>query len=197
MLGRATSLRDDDARASLGAPGVHRSTWRNATPPLTSDNVEVKEVTETETETEKLLLPAGEVEFDMSWFTCETASLVSTYEVGNVLRVDPGRGLSTREADERRQIHGVNEIGLKKQEPLWKKYLDQFNQPFILLLLASAVISVFMKQFDDAISITFAIVIVVTVGFVQVRKEGGREGGGDFCDVTNIAGMYLVMGCVA
>ncbi len=63
----------------------------------------------------------------------------------------------------------MNEIGVKKQDPLWKKYLEQFNQPFILLLLASAVISIIMDQKDDAASITFAIVIVVTVGFVQVR----------------------------
>ncbi len=88
----------------------------------------------------------------------------------NVLRVDPRRGLSTREADDRRQVHGVNEIGLRKHDPLWKKYLDQFNQPFILLLLASALISVFMGQLDDAVSITLAIIIVVTVGFVQVRR---------------------------
>ena len=39
----------------------------------------------------------------------------------------------------------------------------------ILLLLASAVISILMKQFDDALSITCAIVIVVSVAFVQVR----------------------------
>ncbi len=83
--------------------------------------------------------------------------------------MDSRRGLTTREADERRQVHGVNEIGVKKQDPLWKKYLEQFNQPFILLLLASAVISIIMDQKDDAASITFAIVIVVTVGFVQVR----------------------------
>ncbi len=89
----------------------------------------------------------------------------------NVLRVDPRRGLGTLEADHRRQTHGVNEIGVKQQDPLWLKYLQQFNQSFILLLLASAVISVFMQQFDDAASITFAIVIVVTVGFVQVDRN--------------------------
>ncbi|KAF4799376.1 Calcium-transporting ATPase type 2C member 1 [Turdus rufiventris] len=43
----------------------------------------------------------------------------------------------------------------------------QFKNPLIMLLLASAVISVVMHQFDDAVSITVAIVIVVTVAFVQ------------------------------
>mgnify|MGYP001791643125 FL=1 len=48
-----------------------------------------------------------------------------------------------------------------------RRYLEQFKEPMILLLLASAVVSVFMKQFDDAISITIAILIVVTVAFIQ------------------------------
>lgn len=39
----------------------------------------------------------------------------------------------------------------------------------ILLLLASAFISILMKQFDDALSITCAILIVVTVAFFQVN----------------------------
>jgi Ca2+-transporting ATPase len=104
---------------------------------------------------------------NMSWLTCEQVSLASVEEVMTALRVDPNRGLSTSEADRRRQTAGLNEIGVKEKEPLWKKYLEQFNQPFILLLLASAAISVLMQQFDDALSITFAIVIVVTVGFVQ------------------------------
>lgn len=39
------------------------------------------------------------------------------------------------------------------------------------MLLASAAISVLMKQYDDSISITIAIVIVVTVGFVQEYRS--------------------------
>ena len=49
--------------------------------------------------------------------------------------------------------------------------MEQFNNPFILLLLASAIISLLMRQFDDAASIAFAIVIVVTVGFVQEYRS--------------------------
>ncbi|CAG5115959.1 unnamed protein product, partial [Candidula unifasciata] len=51
-----------------------------------------------------------------------------------------------------------------------------FNNPLILLLLASAAISLFMRQFDDAMSITTAIIIVVTVAFVQeYRSEKSLE----------------------
>ena len=40
----------------------------------------------------------------------------------------------------RRNYHGFNEVSGKEADPIWRKYLDQFNNPFILLLLASAAI---------------------------------------------------------
>ncbi|KOB76201.1 Calcium-transporting ATPase [Operophtera brumata] len=71
---------------------------------------------------------------------------------------------------------GPNEFTVKEEDPLWKKYIEQFQNPLILLLLASAVVSVCMHQYDDAISITVAIIIVVTVAFVQeYRSENLRE----------------------
>lgn len=64
-----------------------------------------------------------------------------------------------------------NELSVKEEDPPWKKYLEQFKNPFILLLLASAFVSVCMKQFDDAVNITVAIIIVVTVAFVQEYRS--------------------------
>uniref|UniRef100_A0A7N8WMF0 Calcium-transporting ATPase n=1 Tax=Mastacembelus armatus TaxID=205130 RepID=A0A7N8WMF0_9TELE len=85
-------------------------------------------------------------------------------------------GLTQDEVVRRRAYHGWNEFDISEDEPLWKKYISQFKDPLILLLLASAVISVLMHQFDDAISITVAIIIVVTVAFVQeYRSEKSLE----------------------
>uniref|UniRef100_A0A8C4YUN4 P-type Ca(2+) transporter n=1 Tax=Gopherus evgoodei TaxID=1825980 RepID=A0A8C4YUN4_9SAUR len=76
----------------------------------------------------------------------------------------------------RRTFHGWNEFDISEDEPLWKKYISQFKNPLIMLLLASAVISIVMHQFDDAVSITVAILIVVTVAFVQeYRSEKSLE----------------------
>uniref|UniRef100_A0A8B9K768 P-type Ca(2+) transporter n=1 Tax=Astyanax mexicanus TaxID=7994 RepID=A0A8B9K768_ASTMX len=84
-------------------------------------------------------------------------------------------GLSHDEVLRRRVYHGWNEFDISEEEPLWKKYISQFKDPLIMLLLASAVISVLMRQFDDAVSIT-AIIIVVTVAFVQeYRSEKSLE----------------------
>lgn len=54
--------------------------------------------------------------------------------------------------------------------------MGQFKEPLILLLLASAVASVLLGNLDDAISITVAVTIVITVGFVQeYRSEKSIE----------------------
>ncbi|XP_065172019.1 calcium-transporting ATPase type 2C member 1-like isoform X2 [Atheta coriaria] len=105
------------------------------------------------------------------WLNTAEASACSAEEVAGRLRVDPRLGLSWQEATYRRQLAGYNEFSVKEDEPPWKKYLEQFQNPLILLLLASALVSVCMRQFDDAISITVAIVIVVTVAFVQEYRS--------------------------
>lgn len=46
----------------------------------------------------------------------------------------------------------------------------------VCVYIGSAAVSIFMKQFDDAVSITVAIIIVVTVAFIQeYRSEKSLE----------------------
>ncbi|XP_061650566.1 calcium-transporting ATPase type 2C member 1 [Phyllopteryx taeniolatus] len=104
------------------------------------------------------------------------ASELPVNEVACALQANLQYGLGEDEVSRRRVYHGWNEFDISEDEPLWMKYISQFKDPLILLLLASAVISVLMRQFDDAISITVAIVIVVTVAFVQeYRSEKSLE----------------------
>ncbi|KAF9194650.1 High affinity Ca2+/Mn2+ P-type ATPase-like protein [Haplosporangium sp. Z 767] len=86
-------------------------------------------------------------------------------------------GLSSHEANSRRLRYGLNEFEVEDEEPLYLKFFKSFYEnPLILLLLASAVVSLAMGQHDDAISITLAILIVVTVAFVQeYRSEKSLE----------------------
>lgn len=59
---------------------------------------------------------------------------------------------------------------------MWLRFLKQFRETLILLLLGSAAISFFMGNYDDAVSITLAVTIVVTVGFIQeYRSEKSLE----------------------
>ncbi|KAI8035660.1 hypothetical protein M5D96_011573 [Drosophila gunungcola] len=104
------------------------------------------------------------------------SSTHSASEVAGRLQVDVRTGLKWTEAKYRAKIIGHNELLLVAEEPTWKKYIEQFKNPLILLLLGSALVSVIMKQFDDAVSITIAILIVVTVAFIQeYRSEKSLE----------------------
>nr|CAD7439892.1 unnamed protein product [Timema bartmani] len=118
----------------------------------------------------------NEDESPIMWLTTNEASALGAEEVSARLRVDIRSGLGWREAELRRQLAGYNELTVREEEPTWKKYIEQFKNPLIMLLLASAFVSVCMKQFDDAVSITVAIIIVVTVAFIQeYRSEKSLE----------------------
>ncbi|KAI6178617.1 Calcium-transporting ATPase [Aphelenchoides besseyi] len=99
------------------------------------------------------------------------ASASTVEECASELRTDLENGLPTAEAARRIQYSGYNEFEMTEKESLFKKYIEQFKNPLIALLLASAIVSLLMKQFDDAFSITIAVVIVVTVGFIQEYRS--------------------------
>ena len=113
---------------------------------------------------------------DKMWLSNSHPAVVDIAEVEKILKTDRESGLEQRTAEERHVSFGYNELVGKEEDPVWKKYLEQFKNPLIILLLCSAVVSVGMRQFDDAASITLAIVIVVTVGFIQeFRSEKTLE----------------------
>lgn len=103
---------------------------------------------------------------------------MSVDEVVSQLDTDLKSGLSNlQDVSHRRSIHGLNELDSEDEESLLWKFLETFySDPMIMLLIGSAVISFLMGNIDDAVSITAAIVIVVTVGFVQeYRSEKSLE----------------------
>uniref|UniRef100_A0A8P4GLY9 Calcium-transporting ATPase n=1 Tax=Dicentrarchus labrax TaxID=13489 RepID=A0A8P4GLY9_DICLA len=106
--------------------------------------------------------------------TSKKASELPVNEVACILQADLQLGLTQEEVSRRRAYHGWNEFDISEEEPLWKKYISQFKDPLILLLLASAVISVLMHQFDDAISIT--VVCCTSLTFIgEYRSEKSLE----------------------
>ena len=71
----------------------------------------------------------------------------------------------------RREAGGYNEFAVRAGDDPWKKFLTQFQEPLILLLLGSAAVSLLIGQIDDAVSITIAILIVISVAFYQEQKS--------------------------
>jgi Ca2+-transporting ATPase len=106
----------------------------------------------------------------MTLINSDGACRITVQEILKILQTDPKLGLHENEIQTRRKFYGHNDFDVDDDEPIWKKYLGQFKEPMILLLLASALISLIMRQYDDSISITVAIIIVVTVAFIQENR---------------------------
>lgn len=99
----------------------------------------------------------------------------SSYDSDDVVaqfRTSSTHGLTAAVIPSLRQAHGYNEFSVSSPEPPALKFAKMFYEsPLILLLCGSAAVSAIMGNVDDAISITIAIVIVLTVGFVQEQRS--------------------------
>lgn len=103
-------------------------------------------------------------------------SFMTPSEAAAQLRTSLTYGLTPNEALKRLGEYGPNEIPHEEPEPLWLRFVKQFQEPLIVLLLVSAGTSLLLGNMDDAISITVAVTIVVSVGFVQeYRSEKSIE----------------------
>ncbi|KAJ3073214.1 High affinity Ca2+/Mn2+ P-type ATPase-like protein [Podochytrium sp. JEL0797] len=90
----------------------------------------------------------------------------------------PAAGLSNHDVEFRRRRHGRNVLkgDDDEAESVLHKFLEQFKNPMNMLLAASAAVSLLIGEMEDAISITLAMIIVVTVAFVQeYRSEKSLE----------------------
>ena len=72
-------------------------------------------------------------------------------------------GLLSRRVPELLATHGYNEFTVSTPEPLLIKFAKTiYENPLILLLCGSAIVSAVMGNIDDAVSITVAVLIVLT-----------------------------------
>ncbi|KAF8627614.1 hypothetical protein AX15_004316 [Amanita polypyramis BW_CC] len=87
-------------------------------------------------------------------------------------RTSPTNGLLRSDIPNLLATHGYNEFSVSTPEPVFIKFLKTiYESPLILLLCGSAVVSAIMGNIDDALSITMAVLIVLTVGFVQEQRS--------------------------
>ena len=87
-------------------------------------------------------------------------------------RTSPTEGLSSSAIPSLRAQYGYNEFTVAASEPLFIKFAKTiYESPLILLLCGSAIVSAVMGNIDDAVSITVAVLIVLTVGFVQEQRS--------------------------
>src|SRR5436309_2701486 len=57
-------------------------------------------------------------------------------------------GLSAAAVADSAKRYGVNKLTPLPREPLWKKFLEKFDEPIIKILLAAALLSMFVDMFQ-------------------------------------------------
>lgn len=95
----------------------------------------------------------------------QASSATTKSDLSLLLNTSIDTGL-TKDIQHRHDIHGYNRLETE-EESIHSKFLEQFKDPMIILLCVSALISLMVGQWDDAISIMLAVLIVLVVAFVQ------------------------------
>jgi cation-transporting ATPase F len=91
-------------------------------------------------------------------------------DVSEALQTDFTTGLSAAQANIRLQRYRPNVISAKGSTPSWKRFVLQFHQPLIYILLASTVVAASMGQLVDA-SVIFSVAFInAIVGYLQEAK---------------------------
>ncbi|BDR53866.1 haloacid dehalogenase [Bombiscardovia nodaiensis] len=112
-------------------------------------------------------------------------SLIDAGQVAQALAVDPEQGLSEQEAARRLERFGPNELAGEPPTPGWRKFLEQFKDPLVYLLLAATLISLLAWVVErthpsagssssplpfDAIVIVIILLANAALGYAQEAK---------------------------
>lgn len=98
--------------------------------------------------------------------------LVST-ELEQLLGTDLVRGLPVVDILVRRSKYGVNELTVKPGKPPWLRFLLQFHQPLLYILLLAGLIKALLGAWANAAVIWGVTIINAVIGFVQETKAEG------------------------
>ena len=88
-------------------------------------------------------------------------------------------GLSAKQVEESRQKHGANTLTQIPPDPLWKKILEGFKDPMIMILLVALVVQVVLfflgeTEWFEPVAILIAILIANGVASVSESKQEGK-----------------------
>ena len=87
-------------------------------------------------------------------------------------------GLSSAQAEQSRREHGENVLTPPKRTPMWRLYLEKYNDPIIKVLLVAAAVSlalaVIENEFVEVIGIFVAIFLATTIGFYFERDAAKK-----------------------
>ena len=103
-------------------------------------------------------------EADAAWYA------LSPGEVAGRLGVDPARGLTTAEAQQRLQEHGPNALAAAKQEPVWKRFFKHYRDYMQIVLVVAALVSLLIEEYGTAIGLALLTLFNAWLGYHQEGK---------------------------
>ncbi len=86
------------------------------------------------------------------------------------LGVDPSLGLDRAQVEERRAEFGPNKLAEAPRRAAWLRFLDQFRNVLVYILIGAAVLSALVGDLKDPIVIGIVLLINAVLGFVQENK---------------------------
>ncbi|RCJ17708.1 carbonate dehydratase [Nostoc sp. ATCC 43529] len=91
-------------------------------------------------------------------------------EVSQAFNSNPDRGLTSAEVSKRIEEFGSNELTAKPGKPGWLRFLLQFNQALLYILLIAGIIKALLGSWTNAAVIWAVTLINAIIGFVQESK---------------------------
>ena len=106
---------------------------------------------------------------EKSWFN------KTSQEVEQELKTDYQKGLSNSQVQENIKKYGLNELQEKKKDSLLKKFLEQFKDFSIIVLIIAAIVSGVVgvaqgEGFTDTIIILIVVILNAVIGVAQESK---------------------------
>mmetsp|Transcript_5193 Transcript_5193/g.8194 ORF Transcript_5193/g.8194 Transcript_5193/m.8194 type:complete len:1164 (+) Transcript_5193:40-3531(+) len=101
------------------------------------------------------------------------------------LKVDLGKGLSSEQARNLLREYGRNELESDPPTPIWKLFLDQFNDILVLLLIAACIISMALGQYAAGTTIVIIVMFNAILGAIQEHGAGAALDALKALQVTN------------
>ncbi len=80
------------------------------------------------------------------------------------------QGLTSTQAEERHHTSGWNELTSAKSKPLWKLFLEQFQDFLVIILIIAATISGLLGDAESTVVILVVITLNAILGTVQTRQ---------------------------
>ncbi len=96
----------------------------------------------------------------------------SLEELCRELGADLDQGLDSEELNRRRELYGANRLEAEEKEPLWHKFLMQFADFMVLILIVASLISAALGDWIESVVI---LAIVVVNAILGVYQEGQAE----------------------